>query len=129
MTILHLTLDQLLQLHALAVNHSGGSVGVRDIGRLEAAVAAQSQEVFGQELYGSIWEKAAALMRGIIQDHPFVDGNKRTAMLAGLTLLEVNGLQFTAEKGELEEFAVRIATDHLDVAVIAEWLRTHADKV
>lgn len=126
MTMLHLTLDQLLQLHALAVNHSGGSVGVRDLGRIEAAVATQSQEIFGQELYGSMHEKAAALMRGIVQDHPFVDGNKRTAMLAGLTLLEVNGLQFTAEPRELEDFAVRIATDHLDVGAIAEWLNSHA---
>ena len=125
MNMLHLTLDQLLQLHVLAVNHSGGSTGVRDIGRLESAVATQSQEVFGQELYVTVHEKAAALMRGIVQDHPFVDGNKRTATLAGLTLLEINGLTFTAKKGEVEDFAVRIATDHLDVASIADWLKVH----
>lgn len=125
MSFVALSLEQLLELHALAVNHSGGSSGVRDLGRLEAAVATQSQEVFGQELYGSAQEKAAAFMRGIVQDHPFIDGNKRTAMLAGLTLLEVNGLQFVAKKGEVEDFAVRIATDHLDVSAIAEWLVSH----
>ena len=125
MSIAELSIEQLLELHTLAVNHSGGSIGVRDIGRLEAAVAVQSQEVFGQELYMSVPEKAAALIRGIVQDHPFVDGNKRTAMLSGLTLLEINGLIFTANKGELEDFAVRIATDHLDVAAIADWLAAH----
>ena len=125
MSIAELSIEQLLELHTLAVNHSGGSVGVRDVGRLEAAIAVQSQEVFGQELYMSVPEKAAALIRGIVQDHPFVDGNKRTAMLSGLTLLEINGLIFTANKGELEDFAVRIATDHLDVAAIADWLAAH----
>ncbi len=125
MSIAELSIEQLLELHALAVNHSGGSIGVRDVGRLEAAVAVQSQEAFGQELYVSVPEKAAALIRGIIQDHPFVDGNKRTAMLSGLTLLEINGLEFTAKNGELEDFAVRITTDNLDVAAIAEWLAAH----
>lgn len=125
MSTIQLTIEQILELHVLAVNHSGGSTGVRDIGRLEAAVATQSQEVFGQELYASVYEKAGAIMRGIVQDHPFIDGNKRTAMLAGLTLVELSGFTFTAQKGELEDFAVRIATDQLDVAVIAEWLAIH----
>ena len=124
--MLFLTVDQLLQLHVLAVKHSGGSTGVRDHGRLEAAIAAQSQEVFEQELYPSLHEKAAAMIRGIVQDHPFVDGNKRTAMLAGLTLLEVNSMEFVAKEGELEDFAVKIATDHLEVSAIAEWLRAHS---
>ena len=68
-------------------------------------------------------------MRGIIGDHPFADGNKRTAMLAGLTLLEVNGYNFTAQRGELENFAVRIATDHLDIDAIADWLERHSREV
>jgi death-on-curing protein len=120
-----LTLEQLLELHALAINQTGGSQGLRDLGRLEAAIATQTQSVFGQELYESLPEKAAALIRGIIADHPFVDGNKRTAMLTGLTFLKVNGTVFEAKKGELEDFAVRVATKHLDVAAIAAWLATH----
>lgn len=124
--LLYLTIDQLLELHMLAINHSGGSAGVRDIGRLEAAVATQTQEVFEQELYGTVPEKAAALIRGIVQDHPFVDGNKRTAILAGLTLLEVNGQRFAAEVGELEDFAVCIATDQLNVDDITKWLELHS---
>lgn len=121
-----LSLDQLLQLHFLAVRHSGGSTGVRDMGRLDAALGVQTQEVFGQELYVTIYEKAAALIRGIVQDRPFVDGNKRTAMLAGLALLELNEGRFVAHPGELEDFAVRIATDHLDVPAIAAWLTEYS---
>jgi len=121
-----MTLDQLLQLHALILSRDGGSDGVRDVGRLEAVIATQHQEVFGEELYHGAHEKAAALIRGIICDHPFADGNKRTAMLIGLTFIEVNGYQFKAKKGEIEDFAVSVATSHLDVAAIAAWLKVHS---
>lgn len=121
-----LTLQHVLQMHALVLSRDGGSDGVRDIGRLEAAIASQYQEVFGQELYQTVHEKSAALIRGIIADHAFSDGNKRTAMLTGLTFLEANGYEFTAKPGELEDFAVQIATDHLEIPAIAGWLRAHS---
>ena len=122
-----ISLEQLLQIHALIVNETGGSIGLRDLGRLEAAIATQSQNVFGEELYPTLVDKAAAIIRGIIADHPFVDGNKRTAMLTGLTLLEINDLKFSAQSGEIENFAVLIATDKLDVLAISVWLRSHID--
>ena len=121
----NLTLEQLLQIHALVIASTGGSAGLRDLGRLEAAIATQSQQVFDQELYPSIHSKAAAIIRAIIADHPFVDGNKRTAMLAGLTLLKANGVGFRAKPGEIEDFAVLIATDKLDVPAITGWLSCH----
>ena len=124
-----LTLEQILQLHALVLVKDGGADGVRDVGRLEAAVSTQHQVVFGEELYATVFAKAAALIRGIIGDHPFTDGNKRTAMLAGLTLLEVNGYNFIAQRGELEDFAVRVATNHLDIDAIADWLERHSRDV
>lgn len=119
----YLTIELLLELHALLIVRFGGSTGVRDIGRLEAAIATQSQIVFGTELYSTIHEKAAAVLRGIVADHPFYDGNKRTGTLVALTLLEMNGLTFQAEKGEVEDFAVSVAVDHLTVDVIAKWLQ------
>ncbi len=123
MTIL--TLEQLLEIHILVIEATGGSSGLRDLGRLEAVIATQTQNVFGEELYPSIIDKAAAIIRGIIADHPFVDGNKRTAMLTGLTFLELNKVNFTAQPGELEDFAVDIATKHTDVPQISNWLRSH----
>lgn len=120
-----LTLEQLLQIHALVVSATGGSMGLRDLGRLEAAIATQTQNVFGEELYPSVIDKAAAVIRGIIADHPFVDGNKRTAMLTGLTLLKINSVQFTTKPGKIEDFAVKIATDKLDIPAVASWLREH----
>ena len=121
----YLSIEQIVQLHVLSIEQFGGSSGLRDLGRLESTVASQRQVVFGEELYVSIYDKAAAMIRGIIGDHPFVDGNKRTAMLAGLTLLEVNDLQFIARIGELEDFAVLVAVKHLDIPTIAQWLRLH----
>jgi death-on-curing protein len=120
-----LSLEQLLQIHVYVVESTGGSQGLRDIGRLESAIATQTQSVFDEELYPSLVHKTAALIRGIIADHPFVDGNKRTAMLAGLTLLKINAAEFKSDPGEIEDFAVKIATEKLDVPAIALWLQGH----
>jgi len=125
----YIALEQLLQLHVLAVEQFGGSDGLRDLGRLEAALASQRQEVFGKELYQGVDEKAAALCRGIIGDHPFVDSNKRTAMLVAITFLEINDTQFVAKMGEVEDFAVKVAVDRLDVPAIAAWLRAHSKAI
>lgn len=120
-----LTLEQLLEIHTLAIDATGGSAGIRDLGRLEAAIATQTQNVFGEELYSSITDKAAAFIRAVIADHPFVDGNKRTAMLTGIIFLEINGLSFTAQPGEIENFAVNIATNRFDIPIISAWLDKH----
>ncbi len=121
-----LSIDDILEIHRQVVSEFGGTQGVRDIGRVESVVASQSQEVFGAEVYSTIYEKAAAIMRGIIQDHPFIDGNKRTAVVATLSLLVWNGCMFTAKKGELENFAVNVATNKLAVKEIAKWLESHS---
>lgn len=121
-----ITIEQLLMLHAAALELFGGGEGIRDIGRLDAALATQTQEVFGEELYPTLFLKAAALLRGIVGDHPFADGNKRTAMLVGITLIEINGHLFSAQKGEIEDFAVRVAVEHLSVEDIAVWLEQHS---
>jgi death-on-curing protein len=121
-----ISLEQLLEIHALVIQETGGTSGLRDLGRLEAALATQTQNVFGEELYSSLVEKAAALTRSIVADHPFVDGNKRTAMLTGLTFLKLNSIIFSAPEGVIEEFAVKTAIDKLDVKEIASWLTNYS---
>jgi death-on-curing protein len=121
----YLSLEQLLEIHALVIETTGGSAGLRDLGRLEFAIATQTQNVFGEELYPTTIDKAAAIIRAIVADHPFIDGNKRTAMLTGLTLLKLNGLAFAAKTGEIENFAVKIAVDHIDIPQISSWLHSH----
>jgi len=117
------TVDDVELIHMQIVDASGGSHGTRDRGRLESAVAAQTQSVFGEEVYKTLYEKAAALCRGIIADHPFVDGNKRTGIMTALLFLESNGVRTKVDDKDLEDFAVKIATDQLGVPTTAAWLK------
>jgi len=124
-----LSIEKLLEIHAYVIQQTGGSQGLRDLNRLDSAVAVQTQVVFGQEIFPDLHHKAAAIIRGIIADHPFVDGNKRTGMLAGLAFLRVNGLIFNGPNQSIEDFAVRVATDHLTVAQIAQWLKQNTKSI
>lgn len=122
-----LTLQDLELIHLQIIDESGGSHGTRDAGRLESALAAMQQDTFGQELYPSLYDKAAVLCRGVIGDHPFVDGNKRTGIMSALVFLNLNNLDTSQLKNkELEDFAVKIAVDKLDVPEIARWLRANS---
>lgn len=122
----YFTLDEIELLHMQIIDASGGSQGIRDRRRLESAIAAQSQDVFGKKLYETTHEIAAAVAKGIIADHAFVDGNKRTGIMAAVIFLERNGVKTCIADQELEDFAVQIAVDHLDVDMIAQWLREHS---
>ena len=124
-----LNVQDLELIHIQIIDASGGSQGTRDSGRLESALASCRQEVFGEDLYPTIFEKAAVLTRGIIADHPFVDGNKRSGIMAGIIFLNLNGYDtLLISDSELEDFAVKIAVDHLDIPVIAAWFRVHTKK-
>lgn len=120
--MIYFTLEEIELLHMQIIDVSGGSHGVRDRGRLESVIATQTQEVFGKKLYESPYDIAAALMRGIIADHPFVDGNKRTGVMSAIVFLERNGTETRISDQELENFAVRVAVEHLDIEQIAQWL-------
>ncbi len=123
------TVEDLLLLHFKIIDDFGGSHGVRDEGRLHSAIAAPWQEVFGDPLYLTIFDKAAVYIRSVIADHPFVDGNKRTAITLGSLLLMRNNHMLTATSEELEDFAVQVAVEHLEIPVIAAWLKAHSKKV
>ena len=119
-----LTVHDLELIHMQIIDESGGGQGTRDTGRLESVIAGMQQETFGQELYPSTVDKAAVLVRGIIGDHPFVDGNKRTGIMSALIFLNLNGYSTdSVEDKALEDFAVKVATNKLEVAEIAEWLK------
>ena len=122
----YLTVEEILRLHYQIIEDFGGSHGVRDEGRLASLGGAPQQQAFGAEQYPDVFEKAAVYLRNIIGDHPFVDGNKRTGVTAAGVFLNRNGYHLKTSPKALEDFAVRIAVEHLDVAVIAGWLKVHA---
>ena len=121
----YLTLEEMLQLHFAVIEDFGGSHGVRDEGRLKSVVLAPAQEVFSAEQYQTVHEKAAVYLRNIIGGLPFADGNKRTGVTVAGVFLFRNGVKLTARPKELEDFAVKIAIDHLEIAEIAVWLQQH----
>lgn len=124
-----LSIEDILAIHILTIEETGGSEGVRDLPRLQSAIASMSQTVFGEDAYVTIFDKSASLIRSVIGGHPFIDGNKRTAMLSAITQLKINNLNFTAETGEIEDFAVKAATEKPTVETIAVWLKNHCEPV
>jgi len=124
----YLTVKDILLLHYLAIENAGGSHGIRDLSLIESAVNRPRASFTGQDLYPTIFEKAAALCRSLIKNHPFVDGNKRTALYATMTFLELNGYKFIAEQEELVKFGVRIDNENLSLAEIAAWFKKHSRK-
>ena len=122
----YLLLEDILHLHYLLVEDFGGLHGVRDEHRLKSVTEAPRATAFGIEQYVTVPEKAAVYMRNIIGDHPFRDGNKRTGVTAGGVFLQRNGVRLTTTPKELEDFAVRIATERLDVDAITAWLAEHS---
>ena len=117
----YLTVQQVLFIHARLIEVTGGGHGVRDLGALEAAVARPQATFDGQDLYPDVFSKAAALMQSLIGNHPFVDGNKRTAIAAAGIFMRRNGWRLTADTSELEEFTWRIARSQGELGQIAVW--------
>jgi death-on-curing protein len=127
MKIKYMSLEEILRLHFQVIEDFGGSHGIRDEGRLKSVVQAPKQIVLGEHQYPSLCEKAAVYLRNIIGDHPFTDGNKRTAVtVCGVFLLR-NGYDLKATPKDLENFVVQVATDHLTIDEIAAWLTTYSN--
>ena len=125
MTI-YLTAEQVLFIHYRLVSETGGEHGVRDIGLLESAVARPKATFDGQELYTNIFEKAAALMESLVNNHPFIDGNKRTGIACTVLFLRQNGITFSAKNSDLERFTLRVASSKSKPPEIAKWLKNHS---
>jgi death-on-curing protein len=106
--------------HEITLSVHGGGAGIRDRGLLESALA-RPRNIYE---YGEpgIFELAAAYTAGIVQNHPFIDGNKRAGFLAGTAFLELNGFRFTASETEATQIILALATGRLSEQQLAEWL-------
>ena len=120
-----LTLNELLQLHHILIEQSGGSTDIHSVGMLESALAQPRMAFSEEDLYPTIVEKAAALGFSLIRNHPFVDGNKRTGHAAMEVFLILNGYEIDASVDEQEEIILQLAAGELERMAFAEWLRAH----
>jgi death-on-curing protein len=123
---IYLTAEQILFIHYRLVNETGGEHGVRNLGLLESAVARPRQTFDNEELYPDIFEKSAALMESLVNNHPFIDGNKRTGIACAVLFLRQNGIAFSAKNAELEKFTLRVASSKVKRSEIVKWLKNHS---
>lgn len=121
-------IDDILYFHTDVITLDGGASGLRDFGALEAVVARPRAGFGGEERFPTPFAKAAALMESIIQRHPFIDGNKRTGLKAGVFLLFLAGYELTASPQELTNLTVEVAEHNLNVDELSRWLEDYSQR-
>ncbi len=120
----YLTVVEVLAMHADQINRYGGTPGVRDQGLLEAALY-RPQTGY----YADLVEEAAALWESLSQNHPFLDGNKRTAFAATITFLAINGTRLIAGSDETIDFLASLyESNQLTFDMLVPWLRNHVSQ-
>ena len=124
----YLTTQQVLAIHDQMVKRFGGSHGIRDLGLVESAVGRPQATYDDADLYENIFDKAAALLQSLLKNHPFVDGNKRTALTSAGIFLKTNDYKLKNYHEEEVEFAVSVDSKHLSIEEISDWLKSHTEK-
>lgn len=113
------TLAEVIEIHTDQVTRYGGQRGMRDLGLLESALAQPEASFGGEWLHRDLDEMAAAYAYHLCQNHPFVDGNKRTALACALVFLELNGVSLHDPKGTLKDAMLRVASGAMDTSALA----------
>jgi len=115
-----LSVEDVLALHADTIHHEGGSPGLRDPGLLESAVLMPQQRFGGEYLHPGLGEMAAAYLFHLVANHPFLDGNKRTGVLAALVFLVANDVQQLPSPESLEAMTLGVASGRISKGELTE---------
>ena len=118
----YVTLSEVLELHRLVIEQSGGADGVRDLAGVESAVVQPQMTFGGDELYPSLVDKAAALCFSLVMNHPFVDGNKRIGHAAMETFLFLNGRELAADVDDAESLFLKLAGGDVEREELVAWI-------
>lgn len=118
-----LSLAEVLEIHKDQVDRYGGASGIRDIELLKSAIGMPSATYGGLFLHTDIYAMAAAYLFHLVQNHPFVDGNKRAGAVATLVFLALNGFDFDAPEDDFAEMVLAVARGELDKADVAVFIR------
>ncbi len=122
----YLTAEQVLFIHSRLIDTTGGAHGIRDLGLLQSAAARPKATFGGKDLYPDVFHKAAALMESLIKNHPFVDGNKRTAITSAGILLQINGYSLETTQNEFEQFTLNMATGKTSFHEAVKWFEKYS---
>jgi len=120
---LFLDLDRVLRTHRSLIEHYGGAEGIRDVGLLHSAIAMPQASFGGEFLHKDLFEMAAAYLYHIVQNHPFVDGNKRTGAACAIIFLAINGIEPQGDEEGLVDLTLAVAEGHAGKQQIAEFFR------
>ena len=118
-----MTLAEVVTIHSDQIGWYGGETGVRDMGLLESAIAQPRASFGGAWLHKNLFDMAAAYAFHISQNHPFFDGNKRTALASALVFLRMNGTRIRDPKSSLIEVIYRLAKGELEKAELSAVFR------
>ncbi len=119
-----LDLEKVIRLHTELVEHYGGQTGIRDIGLLHSAIAMPQASFGGQFLHEDIYTMAAAYLFHIVQNHPFIDGNKRTGAAAAIVFLAMNDIGLQGDEEGLVDITLAVATGQAGKTEVAEFFRS-----
>ncbi|MEI8365653.1 MAG: type II toxin-antitoxin system death-on-curing family toxin [Parachlamydiaceae bacterium] len=122
------TVEQVIEIHDAFLEDHGGLPGIRDKGLLISAVEMPRASMFGEYLHKTIYDKAAAYLFHLVQNHPFNDGNKRTGALTTILFLEENGVKIAFSEKDYEEFVVNVAQGKRDKDEISFFLKSGKEK-
>ena len=122
-----LTKEQILLLQQDLIEQTGGTAGLRDEGLLESALFTPFQSFDGNDMFPSLQQKAARLGFGLIQNHPFVDGNKRIGAHAMLVFLSLNGVELTYTQQELSGMILDVAAGKQSFEDMVVWIQQHQE--
>jgi death-on-curing protein len=121
-----LTLGEIIETHRDQIERYGGDPGIRDLGLLQSAMAVPAAGFGGRYLHTDLFEMAAAYLFHITQNHPFIDGNKRTGAVASLVFLSLNDVEIEADEEEFEKIVLGVAEGKIDKASAAEFFRKNS---
>lgn len=123
-----LTLEDVYAIHQRMIAVGGGRGDIHDFTLLHSAVERPKATFGGQEFYPTVWKKAAALLHSLVKNHPFDDGNKRTAYYSTKRLLYLNGYLLQGSKRDVIPFMVSVDVKNFSLETIASWLKSHSTK-
>lgn len=125
----YLTPEQVLFIHYRLIEETGGRHGIRDLALLQSALARPMATFDNNDLYPDLFVKTASLMHSLIRNHPFTDGNKRTAIAAASIFLLRNNYSLKASNKELGRFTLKVASENVELREMAHWFKRYSMKV
>lgn len=120
--------EQIILIHSILIERTGGLDGVREHSLLESAMQAPFQTFAGDELYPTIQKKAACLGFGLVNNHSFVDGNKRIGILTMMTFLQLNGMPIECSDEELIQLGLGLASGRISQDDLFDWIISQTSK-